>query len=61
MTSRFAILVYDGVEPIDVGATHGVLSMARRIAPEISMFLVAPRAGPVRLANNLVGTNDRPA
>lgn len=51
---RFAILIYDDVEPIDIGATFGVLSMARRVAPEIGMFLVAARAGPVRAANGLV-------
>lgn len=51
--TRFAILVYEGVEPIDIGATFGVLSMARRVVPEIAMFLVAERAGPVRLANGL--------
>ncbi len=43
---RFAVLIYEGVEPVDL-ATFGVLSMARRIAPEISMFTVAPRAGEV--------------
>lgn len=52
-TARFAILVYDGVEPIDVGGTFGVLSMARRVEPAISMFLVAAGAGPVRMANGL--------
>ena len=50
---RFALLAYDDVEPIDVGATFGVLSMARRVEPAISMVLVAPRAGPVRMANGL--------
>jgi hypothetical protein len=30
----FGIFIYDGVEPIDL-ATYGVLSMARRIRPEI--------------------------
>ena len=38
---RFAVFIYDGVEPVDL-ATYGVLSMARRIAPQISMFTVAP-------------------
>ena len=52
--TTFAIHIYDEVEPIDVGATFGVLSMARRIAPGIGMFLVAERAGPVRAANGLV-------
>lgn len=50
---RFGIVVYEGVEPIDLGATFGVLSMARRIEPAIEMFLVAERPGPVRLASGL--------
>jgi transcriptional regulator GlxA family with amidase domain len=50
---RFGIVVYDGVEPIDIGATFGVLSMARRVDPTIEMFLVAARAGTVRLAGGL--------
>ena len=49
---RFAVFIYEGVEPVDL-ATYGVLSMARRIAPEISMFMVAPVAGEVMLANGL--------
>jgi transcriptional regulator GlxA family with amidase domain len=49
---RFGIFIYDGVEPIDL-ATFGVLSMARRIAPEIEICTIAPRAGPVALANGL--------
>ena len=54
---RFGIFIYDGVEPIDL-ATFGVLSMARRIAPEISICSIAPRAGPVALANGLKVTAD---
>ena len=50
---RFGILIYDGVEPVDL-ATFGVLSMARRVAPEISIFTVAPERGPVAFANGLV-------
>ena len=49
---RFAVFIYDGVEPVDL-ATYGVLSMARRIAPQISMFTVAPKAGEVKMANGL--------
>lgn len=52
-SARFAILIYDGVEPIDVGGTFGVLSMARRVEPAISMFLAAQQAGPVTMANGL--------
>jgi transcriptional regulator GlxA family with amidase domain len=54
---RFGVFIYDGVEPIDL-ATFGVLSMARRIAPEIEICTIAPRAGPVALANGLKVTAD---
>jgi len=53
----FGIFIYDGVEPIDL-ATYGVLSMACRIAPEIEICTIAPRAGPVALANGLKVTAD---
>lgn len=49
---RFGIFIYDGVEPIDL-ATYGVLSMARRIAPNISICTIAPKAGVVNLSNGL--------
>src|ERR1700684_53680 len=49
---RFGIFIYDGVEPIDL-ATFGVLSMARRIAPEIEICTIAPRSEPVALAKGL--------
>jgi transcriptional regulator GlxA family with amidase domain len=54
---RFGIFIYDGVEPIDL-ATFGVLSMARRIAPEIEICTIAPVAGAVALANGLKVTAD---
>ncbi len=47
---KFGIFFFDGVEPIDV-ATLGVLSIARRIAPQIEIFSFAPKAGIVKLAN----------
>ena len=49
---RFAVFIYEGVEPIDL-ATIGVLSMARRVAPQIEILTVAPAAGPVLLASGL--------
>jgi transcriptional regulator GlxA family with amidase domain len=49
---HFGIFIYDGVEPIDL-ATFGVLSMARRVAPQLRISTVAPAQGPVRLANDL--------
>jgi transcriptional regulator GlxA family with amidase domain len=54
---RFGIFIYDGVEPIDL-AIFGVLSMARRIAPEIAICTIAPHAGDVALANGLKVTAD---
>jgi transcriptional regulator GlxA family with amidase domain len=51
-TVRFGVFVYEGVEPIDL-ATFGVLSMARRVAPQIEIVTVAPQAGVVRLSNGL--------
>jgi transcriptional regulator GlxA family with amidase domain len=61
----FGIFIYDGVEPIDL-ATYGVLSMARRIAPEIEICTIAPRAGTISLANGLkviadFGIDDAPS
>jgi transcriptional regulator GlxA family with amidase domain len=62
---QFGIFIYDGVEPIDL-ATFGVLSMARRVAPEIEICTIAPEEGPVALANGLkvsadFGIGDAPA
>jgi len=51
--TTFIIHAYDDVEPIDIGATFGVLSMAKRVDPGIEMALVANKAGPVRLSNGL--------
>src|SRR3979490_2948276 len=61
----FGIFIYDGVEPIDL-ATFGVLSMARRIAPEIEICTIAPEAGSIELANGLrvmadFGIDDAPS
>jgi len=50
---KFAILIYEGVEPIDVGATSGVLSMARRFQSDIELFCIAERHGEVVLASNV--------
>ena len=50
---KFGVFIYDGVEPIDL-ATFGVLSMARRVRPDIEIATLAPAAGPVKLSNGLV-------
>jgi len=48
----FGILIYEGVEPIDL-ATFGVLSMARRIRSDIEICTIAPHAGVTILASGL--------
>src|SRR5262245_42399714 len=50
---KYAVLIYDDVEPIDLGAAFGVLSMARRIDPSIEAFAIAKNPGPVTCANGL--------
>jgi transcriptional regulator GlxA family with amidase domain len=49
---QFGILIYHDAEPIDL-ATFGVLSMARRIRPEIAICTIAPQPAPTILANGL--------
>jgi transcriptional regulator GlxA family with amidase domain len=49
----FAILAYEGIEPIDIGATYGVLSMAKRLAPGLQFFVVSNAGGEVAMANGL--------
>ena len=51
--SLFGVLVYEGVEPIDIGGTVGVVSMARRVLPGVNATVMARRAGPVQLAGGL--------
>lgn len=50
---KFAILIYDDVEPIDLGGTAGVLSMARRFEAGIEIVCVAENAGEVRFAGGV--------
>jgi transcriptional regulator GlxA family with amidase domain len=49
---KFALLIYPGVEPIDL-APLGVLSMARRLEPSISFCTIARESGEVGLSNGL--------
>lgn len=64
--TQFSILAYDGIEPIDIGATYGVLSMARRIAPDLTFHVVSTAGGEIVMANGLrliadYGLDDVPA
>jgi transcriptional regulator GlxA family with amidase domain len=51
--ARFGIIVYRGVEPIDIGGTVGVISMARRVLPGIECVTIAAQPGLVELAGGL--------
>lgn len=53
------VIIYDGVEPIDIGGTIGVISMARRIVPGLSSATIAAQVGPVTLAGGLVVLADQ--
>ncbi len=63
---RIGIVLYDGVEPIDLGGTVGVISMASRLLPGLSAVTIAEHAGPVHCAGGLTvlaahGFTDAPA
>ena len=51
--ARFGIVVYDGTEPIDLGGTIGVISMASRLLAGLSAVTIAERRGPVHCAGGL--------
>ena len=55
---RMTFLLYEGVEPVDLAAI-GVISMARRVLPELSYETVAITKEPVVLANGLRVLPDR--
>ena len=46
-------LLYEGIEPVDLAAI-GVISMAKRIVPELSYETVAARREPVVFSNGLL-------
>jgi transcriptional regulator GlxA family with amidase domain len=52
--SLIGVVVYEGVEPIDVGGTVGVISMAKRVIPHLDYVVLAEKAGPVKLAGGLI-------
>lgn len=49
---RIGYVLYPGIEPIDLAAL-GVVSMARRVAPELTVCTVAARLAPVEFASGL--------
>ena len=66
VAARIGVVIYDGVEPIDIGGTVGVVSMASRVLPGLAAVTIAAFAGSVRLAGGLTvlashGFADAPA
>lgn len=51
-------LLYEGIEPIDLAAI-GVISMAKRVIPELSYGTVAATTEPVRFSNGLMVLPER--
>ena len=51
--AHIAVVIYDGTEPIDIGGTIGVVSMAARTLPGLTATTIAARPGPVHLAGGL--------
>ena len=58
-SGTIAIYIYDGVEPIDIGGSYGVFSMARRVIPDLEFFTVAENLDPVVLSGGLTVLPDR--
>lgn len=52
-TRTIGVYIYDGVEPIDIGGSYGVFSMARRVIPGLKFFTVAETLAPVALSGGL--------
>ena len=59
-SASIAILAYPGIEAIDIGATYGVLSMAKRLAPGLRAFVVAKSGGEVAMAGRIGARGARP-
>lgn len=51
--AQLGVVIYDGTEPIDIGGTIGVVSMAARLLPGLTAVTIAAQPGPVRLAGGL--------
>lgn len=51
--ARLGVVIYPGVEPIDLGGTVGVVSMAQRVLPGVAAMTIAEAPGPVLLAGGL--------
>lgn len=53
---RIGIFVFNGAEVVDWAAPFGVMAVARRLDPEIDVFLVGDSGGPAVATANLIVT-----
>ncbi len=53
---RVGIYVFDGAEVVDWAAPFGVMAVARRLDPEIDVFLISDSGGQVIATGNMVVT-----
>ncbi|MGH3322503.1 MAG: DJ-1/PfpI family protein [Streptosporangiaceae bacterium] len=53
---RVGIYVFNGAEVVDWAAPFGVMAVARRLDPEIDVFLISDSGGPVVGTGNMVVT-----
>lgn len=54
MSARIGIYVFHGAEVVDWAAPYGVMAVARRLDPEIDVFLVGDSLQPVMATGNLM-------
>jgi len=50
---RIGIYVFNGAEVVDWAAPYGVMAVARRLDPEVEVFLISDSGGPVVATGNL--------
>ena len=53
---RIGIYVFNGAEVVDWAAQFGVMAVARRLDPEIEVFLISDSGGPITATGNMVVT-----
>src|SRR5919198_6551251 len=54
MGTRLGIYIFDGAEVIDFAGPVGVFAVARRMDPELDVFLVGDSLSPVKTTANMM-------
>lgn len=57
MKPRIGVYVFNGAEVVDWAAPFGVMAVARRLDPEIDVFLISDSGTPVMATGNLLVTS----